>query len=244
MARRGRGTGRGSRGVRRAGLLQDCRVPALQHRRGRRPRSSSSALPTTSPSTATEDARSSPTPTSSQYEVVIFLSTTGDVLTPTSRRRSSATSRPAAATPASTRPPTPSTTGPGTATWSAPTSTTTRPAPRTRPSRSRTRRTRPPRACRSAGSVRRVVQLPHSQPSPPGTSARPGLAGRDDLHPGHRRDGRRAPDRLVPGLRRRPRLVHRHGSHRGELRRAALPRAHPRRHPDRCRCGRRGLRRP
>ena len=77
---------------------------------------------------ATEDAGAFTEANLAQYDVVIFLCTTGDVLSGTSRRRSSATSGPAAATPASTPRPTPSTTGPGTAGSSARTSATTRAA--------------------------------------------------------------------------------------------------------------------
>ena len=78
-----------------------------------------------------------------QYDAVVFLSTTGDVLTTPSRPRSSATSAPAAATSASTRRPTPSTAGTGTATWSAPSSATTPPERPRRRSTSSTRRSRP-----------------------------------------------------------------------------------------------------
>ncbi len=43
--------------------------------------------------------------------------------------------------------------------------------------------------------------------------------------PGTGANGRRAPDRLVPGLRRWPQLVHRHGPHRGHLHRPEVPRS-------------------
>ena len=64
---------------------------------------------------------------------------------------------------------------------------------------------------RPAGPVdphRRVVQLPHQ----PARQVHV-LATLDEsvLQPGRRHDGRRPPDRLVPGLRRRPVLVHRLG---------------------------------
>ena len=61
-----------------------------------------------------------------RFGAVVFLSTTGDVLDEDHRRRSSGTSTPVAATSAYTPMPTPSTTGPSTADWSAPTSRATR----------------------------------------------------------------------------------------------------------------------
>ena len=82
-----------------------------------------------------------------------------------SRRRSSASSAPARATWASTRPPTPSTTGPGTASWWARTSATTRPARRPRPSSREDTDDPSTPASRTAGADGRVVQLPiASQP--------------------------------------------------------------------------------
>ena len=66
----------------------------------------------------TEDASLFTDAVLSHYDVVIFNSTTGDVAQRRpSRRRSSASSAPARATWASTRRPTPSTTGTGTASW-------------------------------------------------------------------------------------------------------------------------------
>ncbi len=74
----------------------------------------------------------------------------------------------------------------------------------------------------------RVVQLPHQ---PPVRGPRPGLAGRVLVQ--RRLDGRGPPHHLVPELRRRPELVHRHGPHPGDLRRRELPPDAAGRHPDR-----------
>ncbi|CAG7647351.1 hypothetical protein SBRY_40646 [Actinacidiphila bryophytorum] len=82
---------------------------------------------------------------------------------------------------------------------------------------------------------RRVVRLP-DQPALRG--ACPGLGGRQLLQ--RLDDGRRPPHHLVPRLRRRACLVHRHGPHHRELHRAELPAPAARRHPDRGR--RRGRR--
>ena len=129
-----------------------------------------------------------------------------------SRRRSSATSRPAAATPASTRPPTPSTTGPGTASWSARTSArhpaiqqaTVKVADHVHPSTAHLPDPLDPH--------RRVVQLPTN---PRGTVHVLAALDEASYTPGGR-DGLRPPDRVVPGLRRRPLLVHRRRPHRVE----------------------------
>ena len=76
---------------------------------------------------ATEDATVFRDEVLAHYDVVVFMSTTGDPLNHAPAGwRSSATSVAAAATPASTRRRTPSTTGPGTASWWAATSATTR----------------------------------------------------------------------------------------------------------------------
>ena len=81
---------------------------------------------------ATEDPTQFTDANLATFDVVVFLSTTGEVLDTPSRRPSSATSRVAAATPASTPPRTPSTRGRGTASWSAAISATTRPERPTR----------------------------------------------------------------------------------------------------------------
>ena len=71
----------------------------------------------------TEDATAFRDGILSHYDAVVWLSTTGDVLNDTpAGARSSGSSGPATATPASTRRPTRSTTGSGTASSSAPTS--------------------------------------------------------------------------------------------------------------------------
>ena len=98
----------------------------------------------------------------------------------------------------------------------------------------------------------RVVQLPGDrQPGcewwrdglQPAQQRRPRAAedGRVDVRRGRRqrRGRRRSPDRVVPPLRRRPRLVHGHRPHGGHVRRAERPPAHPRRPRGRCRRGRR-----
>ena len=66
-----------------AGLLQDRRLPPLRPSPTASPRSSSSAPPTASPSTATEDATQFTTANLAQFQAVIWLSTTGDVLNAT-----------------------------------------------------------------------------------------------------------------------------------------------------------------
>ena len=96
-------------------------------------RSRRSARRTASRSTRPRTRRSSPTRTSRSTTSSSGMSTTGDVLNddPAGRVRA-LHARPAAATRASTPPPTPSTRGPGTARCSARTSATTRTARRPR----------------------------------------------------------------------------------------------------------------
>ena len=73
------------------------------------------------------------------------------------------------------------------------------------PSRWRTRRTRPPRTCRT---WTRIDEWYNFRTNPRGTcTCWP--AWTSAATPRHRRDGRRPPDRVVPRLRRRPLLVHR-----------------------------------
>ena len=199
--RRPEGLRRRSRGgvVRRAGLLQDRRRSGTTpHRRGDHRHPGSSRADNNFTVDATEDAARSPTPTSRSTRSSSSCPPPVTCSTPTSRPRSSATSRPAAATPASTPRPTPSTTGPGTASSSAPTSPTTRGHPAPRPSRSRTRRTRPPQDLPAPlDAHRRVVQLP-DQPARP-SRARAGVAGRDAPTP--RAAAPWAPTTRSPGAR-------------------------------------------
>ena len=102
---------------------------------------------------ATEDATAFRAGVLSQYDTVVFLSTTGDVLDDAQQAAFEDFVRPAAATPASTRPRTPSTRGRGTASWWARTSATTR-RTRTRPCGPSTTSTstRRSRACRPPDS--------------------------------------------------------------------------------------------
>ena len=99
---------------------------------------------------------------------------------------------------------------------------------------------------------RRVVQLPIALQPVRGRRRRrlqparqrregPRDGRRDDLRrAGRQRGRRRSPDRVVQRVRRRQDVVHGHGPHPGLVQRARLPRAHPRRPPDRDR--RRGVR--
>ena len=145
------GHGRGSRAPTRSRTSSSStRSPASRTTRATRasPRSRSSARPTTSPSPRQRGLRGlhhrQPRPVRRRRLPL------HDRRRP--HRRAAGGVRglhpaPAAATSASTRPPTPSTRGPGTARWSAATSATTRPAPPPRRSTSRTATSRPPRAC-------------------------------------------------------------------------------------------------
>ncbi len=100
--------------------------------------------------TATEDPAAMNDANLAQYEVLVFLSRPATSSTPRSRARSSATSTTAEAGSASTRPPTPNTTGRSTAGWSARTSKATRRSNRPR-SRSPTRCIPRRNICRIAG---------------------------------------------------------------------------------------------
>ncbi len=177
---------------------------------------------------ATEDAGQFTDANLARFNAVIWLSTTGDVLNATQQaafERYIARGRRlrAACTPR----PTPNTTGPGTATSWAPTSSSTPPS-RPPPCGSPTRCTlhRPPAA--PLEPVRRVVQLPR-QPARQGPRA--GHPRRDHLL--RWRHGHRPPDLVVPERRGRPLLVHGHGAHRRLLQRRQLPQPPARRHPDR-----------
>ena len=75
--------GRGRRPVRGAGLLQDGRLPPRLHPGRHRRRSASWARRTASPSTPPRTRPRSPPPNLAQYEAVVFLNTTGDVLNAT-----------------------------------------------------------------------------------------------------------------------------------------------------------------
>lgn len=79
--------------------------------------------------TATEDAGAFTDANLAQYDAVVWLLTTGDVLDGAQQAAFERYIQAGAATSGSTPRPTPSTAGPGTATWWGPTS------PRTRPSR-------------------------------------------------------------------------------------------------------------
>ena len=195
---------------------------------GRHPgRSATWARRTTSPSTATEDATAFTTANLAQYKAVVFLSTTGDVLNATQQTAFESYIAAAAATSACTRPPTPSTTGRSTASWSAPTSPPTR------------RSSRPPSAGRGPGARgdrapaadldphRRVVQLPHQ---PPLERARAGDPRREHRTPA----AAWAPTTRITWCKtyqRRPLVLHRPRAHPGVVRRPGLPRAPARRHP-------------
>ena len=95
----------------------------------------------------TEDAANFTAEPLGEYDAVVFLSTTGDVLNAEQQAAFEAYIQGEAASPGSTPPRTPSTTGPGTATWSAPTSRTIH-RTRTRPSRSPTTTTPRRPTCR------------------------------------------------------------------------------------------------
>ena len=98
----------------------------------------------------------------------------------------------------------------------------------------------------------RVVQLPRVRTGRQQDDYSPRAGGvhvldrarRGDVRRGRRQhDGRRPSDLVVPALRRRPLLVHGHGPHPGDVRRRGLPQAPPRRPGVRGRQGRgRGLR--
>ena len=145
--------------------------------------------------TATEDAAAFTTANLAQYEAVVFLNTTGDVLNATQQTAfESLHRRAAAATSACTRPPTPSTTGRSTATWSARTSPRTRRSSRPT-SRSRTGRTRPPRTCRRPGPAPTSGTTTAPTPRPPRTCWPPSTSRRT-------RAARWAPTTRTPGARR------------------------------------------
>ena len=80
------------------------------------------------------------------------------------------------------------------------------------------------------GEDRRVVQLPRQ---PAGQGPRPGRARREHLLARRRHDGRRSSDRVVPDVRRRAVVLHRHGPHAGVLyaQIRGVPRASGGRHP-------------
>ncbi len=82
--------------------------------------------------TATENPAAFTDANLAQFEVVVFLLTTGDVLNTAQEARWNDTSTPAADGSESTRPPTPNTTGHSTAGWSAPISKATRRSKRPR----------------------------------------------------------------------------------------------------------------
>ena len=124
--------------------------------------------------------------------------------TPPSRPRSSATSAPAAATSACTPRPTPSTTGRGTATWSARTSPATR---RSSTATVRIEDTVHPSTAGLPAAWSRTDEWYNYRTNPRSTVHV--LATLDESTYTRRHDGRRPPDRLVPRLRRRPLLVHR-----------------------------------
>ena len=119
------------RPVPRARLLQDDGLPPRLdpggHRRDQEARSRTTTSRSTRPRTR---PRSSPTPSWPTTTPWSSSRPRATRSTTPSRRRSSATSAVAAATWASTPRPTPSTRGPGTASWWARTSATTRPARR------------------------------------------------------------------------------------------------------------------
>ena len=81
---------------------------------------------------ATEDGAAFTDANLAQYQAVIWLSTTGDVLDPTQQAAFERYIQAGGGYAASTPPPTPSTAGPGTASWSARTSPATRPTSRPR----------------------------------------------------------------------------------------------------------------
>ena len=180
------------------------RLHPRRHRRAQGARREQTASASTRPRTRRRSPRTtSPgtTPSSSSPRPATYS-------TPASRRRSSATSPPAAATWASTRRRTPSTTGRSTAAWSAPTSRATRRSSRPRCG-SRTAPTRRPRTC--ARSWSRTDEWYNYRTNPRGPVHV--LATLDEIDATRRHDERRPPDRLVPELRGRPRLLHRRRPH-------------------------------
>jgi hypothetical protein len=144
--------------------------------------------------------------------------------TPPSRRRSRGYIRAGGGMQASTRRPTPSTTGPGTATWSAPTSRAT-PHPAGDDRGGGPRPPPPPNTSETPGCARRVVQL---QPQP--AQRRATCSPRSTRAPTAAAAWARPPDRLVPPLRRR-RSWYTGGGHTDSSSPSPLPHPHPRRHP-------------
>ena len=192
------------------------------------PRSRRSARPTTSRSTATEDAAAF---TDRQPRAVRRR---GLPLHHRRRAQRRAAGRvrglhpgPAAASSASTRPPTPSTRGPGTARCSAATSATTRPEPPAATVDIRTPTSPPPRAFRPTGRASTSGTTSNLPTTPSSTAAatttRRATAAsrcspRSTSRPTPRTTAtttrRRPPGRVVLGLRRRPHLVHGARPHR------------------------------
>ena len=204
------GGAEGAKGRRRSllrpGLLQDRRLPARLHPRPASPPSSSSARPTTSRSTPPRTAPHSPTPTWRKYKAVILLSTTGDVL---NADQQAAFERYIKAGGGYVGIHAASDTEYNWAWYGELVGAYFNQPPGEPAGHGQGRGPRPPVHGRPAGPLvpyRRVVQLPDQ---PAAARARAGQPGREELHPRRRRDGRRPPDRLVSGLRRRPLLVHR-----------------------------------
>ena len=123
---------------------------------------------------------------------------------------------PAAATSACTPPPTPSTTGRGTASWSAPGSTRTRPPAGDRRVEDRAN----PSTAHLPSTWTRTDEWYNYRTNPRETVKV--LASLDESSYTGGLDGRGPPDHLVPELRRRPLLVHRPRPHRGVLHRPEL----------------------
>ena len=126
------------------------------------------------------------------------------------------------------------------------TSATTRPGRRRRPSASRTPTSPPPRGFRPPGRATTSGTTSRSRTTrwSTATSRHPGLLAPHERRQGagdgrrvhvrrgrRQRRGRRSPDRLVLELRRRPRLVHGHRPHAGDLLRAGRAQA-PARWPE------------
>ena len=136
-----------------ARVLQDRRASGTTRSRRASRRSRGSATSKNWQVDATEDASLFTDAVLSHYDVVIFLSTTGDVLNAAQQTAFENFIKSGQGLRGHPRGrPTPSTTGAGTATWWARTSATTRPERRPRRSSWRTPRTRPRPVSRPAGA--------------------------------------------------------------------------------------------